>query len=310
MTPAAQPRFAVLSALPLCAIVVGALAARAALIAPLAGEGWSHPIAVGLAIAVLVPLVAVVVARLEPPAGPAELWRLGAAWLGAVALLVPAAVLLSGAGAWWPLGEGRPVAAGLWILVPLWLLAGPAVAGDRRARDAGLAPIEPRLAFLPEERAADALAWLSGLLADRGVRFAAVGGLAARAWGASRPLVDLDFLMSAEDLDRMEPDLSPFVVRPLSEHRDPHREFACLRLEYGGIPIELAVTEGARYREASTGEWHTEEIALARCPERQVLGIRLPVLARDDLLRLKRRLDRAIDRADVAALERLEAFRR
>jgi uncharacterized membrane protein YhaH (DUF805 family) len=299
-------RFLLLSGLALGAVAVGAVAARSVLLQPLFGEAWAHPLGVLAAVAALGPVVAVLVARLDPPAGPAELWRLGVAWALIVACLVPATVFLAGAGAWWPFVGERPATSVLWLLVPLYVLVGPTLAGARRARDAGLAPIEPRLCFLPEERAADALAWLSGLLADRGVRFAAVGGLAARAWGASRPLVDLDFFVSGEDLDRVEPDISPFVVRPLSTHRDEHRELSCLRLEYGGIPIELAVSEGARYREAATGEWHVAEIAFARCPRRQVLGIPLPVLAREDLLRLKRRLDRAIDRADVAALERSE----
>lgn len=297
----------VLSGLALAVAVVAILSLRTHVLAPVLGPGWSNVVGVLVAAAVLGPVVSAMVRRLEPPASPARLRATGAAWALLVATLVPAGLFVAGGGTKWPFAAGAPPTAALWLLVPLGLLVAPTLAGARRARAAGLAPIEPRLTFVPEERAADALAWLCDLLRERGVRFAAVGGLAARAWGASRPLVDLDFLVAGEDLDRVAPDLSPFVVRPLAPHRDDRREFACVRLEYGGVPIELAVAEGARYREAATGEWHFEEIALARCPRRQVLGMPLPVLAREDLLRLKRRLDRAIDRADVAALERPEA---
>lgn len=296
----------VLAGLALALVLVALLSLRAHVLEPAVGPPWSHALAVIAAGLVLLPLMSALVGRIDPPASPARLVATGAAWALLVAGGVPAILALAGLGAKWPLGTGAPQTAALWLLVPLGLLVGPPLLGARRARLAGLVPIEPRLTFVPEERAADALAWLCDLLRERGVRFAAVGGLAARAWGASRPLVDLDFLVAGEDLDRVEPDLAPFVVRPLSPHRDDRREFSCLRLEYGGVPIELAIAEGARYREASTGEWHLEEIALARCPRRQVLGMPLPVLAREDLLRLKRRLDRAIDRADVAALERRE----
>jgi hypothetical protein len=296
----------VLAGLAVALVVVALLSLRFHVLDPAVGASWSHVLAVLAAGVVLLPLLSALVSRFDPPASPARLAATGATWAFLVAGAVPAVLALAGLGAKWPLGAGAPPAAALWLLVPLGLLLGPPLLGARRARAAGLVPIEPRLTFVPEERAADALAWLCELLRERGVRFAAVGGLAARAWGATRPLVDLDFLVAGEDLDRVKPDLAPFVVRPLSPHRDERREFSCLRLEYGGVPIELAIAEGARYREASTGEWHHEEIALTRCPRRQVLGMPLPVLARDDLLRLKRRLDRAIDRADVAALERRE----
>ncbi len=299
----------VLSGLALALVVVALLSLRAHVLAPLLGPPGSHALAVLLAGAVLLPLVSALVGRIDPPASPGRLAATGAAWALLVAGAVPAALAVGGLGSKWPFGAGAPPTAALWLLVPLGLLVAPYVIGTRHARNAGFTPIEPSLTFVPEDRAADALAWLCELLRERGVRFAAIGGLAARAWGARRPLVDLDFLVAGEDLARVEPELTPFVVRPLSPHRDDRREFSVLRLEYGGVPIELAVAEGARYREASTGEWHLPEIALARCPRRKVLGVPLPVLAREDLLRWKRHLDRAIDRADVAALERGETAR-
>jgi hypothetical protein len=148
------------------------------------------------------------------------------------------------------------------------------------------------------------MAWLADLFRDQDVRYAAAGGLAARAWGATRPLVDLDFYVHGEDLDRIETDLAPYVVRPLTGIRNDHWDLSFMRLEYSGIPLELSVAEGARYREAATGEWHDACPTFSACPERELLGVKLRIMDRDDLVEYKRRVDRAVDRADVAAIER------
>ncbi len=87
------------------------------------------------------------------------------------------------------------------------VLVAPPLLGDASGPEAGLALIERRIEFISEDRAAEVLAWLSDLFRVNDVRYAAAGGLAARAWGATRPLVDLDFFVDGGDLDRLAADL-------------------------------------------------------------------------------------------------------
>ena len=285
------------------AIVTGAL--RESVLRPLVGEPWAHWIGTLAVCAIFVFLIGQFVNRLDPPAAPSELWTMGIVWL----LLTVCFEMVFGRlalGSSWRelLGAYDPGSGRIWWLVLLTVLLAPPVLGRGRAREAGLAPIERRIEFISEDRAAEAMAWLADLFRDQDVRYAAAGGLAARAWGATRPLVDLDFYVHGEDLDRIETDLAPYLVRPLTGIRNDHWDLSFMRLEYSGIPLELSVAEGARYREAATGEWHDACPTFSACPERELLGVKLRIMDRDDLVEYKRRVDRAVDRADVAAIER------
>ncbi|MBK5097457.1 MAG: hypothetical protein JJE01_06720 [Gemmatimonadetes bacterium] len=285
------------------AIVTGAL--RESVLRPLVGEPWAHWIGTLAVCAIFVFLIGQFVNRLDPPAAPSELWTMGIVWL----LLTVCFEMVFGRlalGSSWRelLGAYDPGSGRIWWLVLLTVLLAPPVLGRGRAREAGLAPIERRIEFISEDRAAEAMAWLADLFRDQDVRYAAAGGLAARAWGATRPLVDLDFFVHGEDLDRIETDLAPYLVRPLTGIRNDHWDLSFMRLEYSGIPLELSVAEGARYREAATGEWHDACPTFSACPERELLGVKLRIMDRDDLVEYKRRVDRAVDRADVAAIER------
>lgn len=289
----------------LAVVAIAAGALRESILRPLVGEPWAHWIGTLAVCAIFVLLIGGFVNRLDPPAAPSELWTFGIMWL----LLTVCFELVFGRialGSSWQelLGAYDPGSGQIWWLVLLTVLLAPPLLGRERAREAGLSPIERRIEFLSEERAAEAMAWLADLFRDHDVRYAAAGGLAARSWGATRPLVDLDFFVYAEDLDRVECDLAPYVVRPLTALKDDHWDLSFMRLEYGGVPLELSVAEGARYRESATGEWHDTCPDFSACPEREILGVRLRVMNRDDLVAYKRRVDRAVDRADIAAIER------
>jgi len=285
------------------AIVTGAL--RESLLRPRVGEPWAHWIGTLVLCAIFVLLIHRFVDRLDPPAAPNELWTMGVVWLVLTVCFELIFGRLALGSSWQELiGAYDPGSGRIWWLVLLTVLLAPPFLGRQRAREAGLAPIERRIEFISEDRAAEVLAWLSDLFRDKGVRYAAAGGLAARSWGATRPLVDLDFFVHAEDLDRLAADLAPYIVQPLTALKDDHWDLRFMRLEYTGIPLELSVAEHARYRESATGEWHDMCPTFDECPERGVLGVEVRIMDREDLLEYKRRVDRAVDRADVAAIER------
>jgi hypothetical protein len=284
------------------AIITGAV--RESLLRPWLGEPWAHRIGTLAVCGMFLVVIDRFVERLEPPANPRELWTIGGLWL-ALTVSFEFAVGRFATGLSWEelVGAYDPRTGQLWWLVLLILVLAPPLLGRSRARKAGLAPIERHIEFIPEDRAAEAVAWLADLFQERNVRYAAAGGLAARAWGASRPLVDLDFYVHAEDLDRLESDLAPFVVQPLTELENEHWNLSLIRLEYGGVPLELSVGEGAKYREAVTGEWHDACPGFDACPELELFGIPVRVMNRSQLLEYKRRVDRAVDRADIASIE-------
>ena len=160
---------------------------------------------------------------------------------------------------------------------------------------------------------AAALHWIADLLERLRVPYQAVGGLAARAYGASRPLVHLDFYIPTARLPELlaaaESDPAARVVRAPAPYRDAAWDLTFLALEYGGQRVELGGADEARYFDAVRGRWCPAAIDFAASVPRAVLGRVVPVMPRAELIAYKRALDRGVDRRDLADLEAAVADR-
>lgn len=142
-------------------------------------------------------------------------------------------------------------------------------------------------------------------LADGGVTFAIIGGVAALLHGASQMTVDLDIAapFDEENLSRLRAALVPFspvhATRPdLSVLDEPMERLLQFRL----LLIETTLGRLDVLREVQPlghfGALHTVDM--------EVYGLRVKVLTRDDLIRVKRTVARPKDL--LVALE-LEAAR-
>lgn len=147
--------------------------------------------------------------------------------------------------------------------------------------------------------AASALAWVVDLLRRHRIPFQAVGGLAARAYGATRPLVDLDFYLPMERLPELLPEIAPHLVWGPEHHRDESWDITFVKLSYAGQPIEFGDSADAYLFDRAAGAWTRQEIDFQRSEWREVLGVRVPVIPRTELIAYKRQLDRDVDRLDL-----------
>jgi hypothetical protein len=146
------------------------------------------------------------------------------------------------------------------------------------------------------------LRWIVELLQRLKVPFQAVGGLAATAYGARRPLADLDFYVPTGRLEEVAASAAAHVVRPPMRFQDESWDLTFMTLGYHGSRIELGGADSARYFDRRAGEWREARIDFDLSVERTVLGVRVPVIPLEQLIDYKRRLDREVDRLDVAKL--------
>ena len=153
------------------------------------------------------------------------------------------------------------------------------------------------------ETHADALRWIVGLLESLGVPFQAVGGLAARAYGAHRPLNDLDFYVPTDRLADIAAAAGDRVVRPPTSYRDEAWDLTFMRMEYLGCAIELGGADGARLYDRQCGVWRSAAIDFSRSVPRRVLGVEVPTIPRDELVAYKRALGRDVDLSDLDQLQ-------
>lgn len=143
------------------------------------------------------------------------------------------------------------------------------------------------------------------VLTEGGVTFAVIGGVAALLHGASQMTVDLDVAapFDEENLSRLRAALAPFspmhATRPdLSVLDEPMDRLLQFRL----LLIETTLGRLDVLREVQPlGDFHS-----LRTIEMEVYGINARVLARDDLIRVKRTVARP---KDIAVALELEAAR-
>jgi AbrB family looped-hinge helix DNA binding protein len=101
-------------------------------------------------------------------------------------------------------------------------------------------------------REARALRWIVGLLEELEVPFQVVGGLAAGAYGATRPLVDLDFYVPTRCLPIVAGAADSRLVRAPEHHRDENWDITFMALEHEGQRIELGGADGAGWLRTAT----------------------------------------------------------
>ena len=76
-----------------------------------------------------------------------------------------------------------------------------------------------------------------------------------------------------------------------------------LTVNYAGCDIDLGGAYGARVFDRAAQSWVPVVADLGTAVRLKVFGVEVPVIAKDALIAYKRRLDRDVDRMDVAAME-------
>lgn len=136
-------------------------------------------------------------------------------------------------------------------------------------------------------------------LSDLGSPALAVGGLAARAWGGTRDLVDLDFYVPLDVIPMLARALAPSAAGGPVHVKGAHWDLTLLRLDLDGCAVEFGAAEDARWRDARTGAWRSAAIDFSRHEMREIFGVRVPVMLRDELIAYKAALDRDVDAIDL-----------
>ena len=151
-----------------------------------------------------------------------------------------------------------------------------------------------------------ALAWLVNLLDRHAVPYQIVGGLAAHAYGATRPVVDVDLYLP---FDRGQPflaEIQPFIVRLPLPHRSESWDLVYLALEVEDVYIEIGDSStNPRFYNRIDGCWEEQRLVFDASVTATLYGVEMKVMPREELMRYKRMLDREVDHLDLAEMKDL-----
>jgi hypothetical protein len=152
------------------------------------------------------------------------------------------------------------------------------------------------------QKISQALDWIVSLLTRHRIPYQICGGLAAKAYGATRPLVDIDMYASLQDAPHFHlfmDAITPYLIREFTAHLSASWDILYLALNYQGMQIAIAEsTTNPRFYNYRDGRWENQAIDLASSTLIQLYGVEVAIMPKDDLLTYKAKLAREVDHLD------------
>lgn len=148
-----------------------------------------------------------------------------------------------------------------------------------------------------------ALKWIVKLLRKHGIAFQVTGGFAARVYGSTRPLRDIDIEISSAALKKIAKDVAPYIVYGPARYRDRHFIVPLITLEYRGQKIDLSASDDLRLYDCRTRKWVRYDTRLSSSAMKKVYGMRIPVATAEHLLSYKSMMNEKVQLRDIAAIE-------
>lgn len=147
-----------------------------------------------------------------------------------------------------------------------------------------------------------ALRWIVDILDKHRVPFQIVGGLAAKAYGATRPLHDIDMYIPMRCFPDVFPDVADYVIWGPEHQKDEHWDLVYVKIEHDGQRIEMGDADNTRIYDVKTGNWIKQEIDFARSEMIEVYGVVVPVMPKQELIEYKTILSREVDDLDLSQI--------
>lgn len=150
-----------------------------------------------------------------------------------------------------------------------------------------------------QQKGSAALGWIVAILRERNIPFQITGGLAAIAYGATRPLVDIDLDIPESRFGDILPLVSAYLVRGPLQFRDESWDLLLATLNYEGQEIDLGGAFDAKIFDRNRNTWVTCRADFTTSVEYTVLGLKVPVIKKEALIAYKSILSREVDTIDL-----------
>lgn len=151
-------------------------------------------------------------------------------------------------------------------------------------------------------RTKDAFLWLISILEDEKVPYQITGGFAAKVYGSTRRLADIDVDIPKAYFPRILPRVSTYIT--MQPHQWHGEGFKCylMCLRYRGQDIDVSAYEDQFIHDARSAKYVRMPVSPAS-EHKRVYGRMVRVIPKKALIAYKRILSRSVDLRDIAALE-------
>lgn len=129
------------------------------------------------------------------------------------------------------------------------------------------------------------------------------GGLAAIAYGSRRPLNDIDLFVSDEHFQAVVAFGAGFISKPPQIYCGEGWDLEYVQFNHHGTKVEVGNAADAKIFDDAKNAWIELDIDFENVQRLHVLGVDLPIMSAAALINYKKKLDRAVDREDIAQIE-------
>ena len=137
------------------------------------------------------------------------------------------------------------------------------------------------------EKLASALQWITDILKKHQIPFQVTGGLAAHAYGATRPINDIDIDIPEDRFPEILDEVRPYIIDPPTRYHNKVWDVYLMTLHYLGQEIDIGGADTTRIMDEKTNIWHEAKANLTKTEIKNVFGIEVPVVRREDLIEYK-----------------------
>lgn len=149
-----------------------------------------------------------------------------------------------------------------------------------------------------------ALLWVTSLLKKHAIPFQISGGLAANVYGGVRPIIDIDIDIPNEAFSFLEKEVEKFIIFGPKRYKSDKWDLYLMTLHYAGLEIDLSGISDVRIFDEKINSWVVLSGSLSLAVVENVLGLRLPVIPKDQLISYKKILSRPEDLIDINEITR------
>jgi hypothetical protein len=149
----------------------------------------------------------------------------------------------------------------------------------------------------------DVLKWITGILDHLDIEYQVTGGLAAKCYGSSRPLHDIDLYVPEKAISKLQRKLENYIEFGPEHYRDELWDIIFMKLNYQGQQIEFADADSTRYFDSHSQQWVKEDVDFSKSVIMEYEGIMLPIMPKEKLIEYKQRLNRTVDQLDLEEIK-------
>ena len=146
-----------------------------------------------------------------------------------------------------------------------------------------------------------ALEELSSYFHREEISWICIGGIAAIAWGAKRPLADIDILIGKKDIDKVSGHFEKETIANFRHYITKSWDIRQTKIIINNVTIDVCQAED--FFILNNGKKYRLDSYVNRPSLGEVAGITIPVLPKKELIRYKKLLGRYVDHIDLRQLE-------